>query len=305
MEPRPWIVILNWNGLEETLDCLDSLAALPADRAEILVIDNGSVQDPTAEIAHRFPAVRVERLPRNLGFAGGCNVGIERALAAGAPAVLLLNNDTTVSPGFLDPLLARLEAEPTLGIVAPLICESDAPDRIWYAGATIDLARGSVEHRLLGAARGEAPATPYETGFATGCCMLLSATLLREVGPFDERFFAYYEDADLSLRARHAGFGIACVPESVILHKESASTRKGLQAGSTSPLKHFLMTRNRITLVRKHGSPAERLAFLTLVLPAVTLYYLAAFTLRRRWEKMAWFMRGLRHGLQQTFDNPT
>lgn len=303
--PSVWIIILNWNGLDDTLVCLASLAQVdPADAAvHILVIDNGSRYDPRPTIIERFPSAEVVRLERNIGFAGGCNYGIERALHGEADYVLLLNNDTIVDPDFLAPLLTYLQCHPRTGAVAPLICYADQPDRVWFAGATIIMALGYFEHRSRLRHRQEVAPTPLVSDYLSGCCMLIPASVIRTVGRFDEQMFAYFEDAEFCLRVRQAGYDLVCVPQSVIWHKESASTRKDLAAGTTSPLKHYLSMRNRIVTVVRHSNLIERMCFLLLSTPVRTLFYLGAFTVRRRWAKLAMFTMGVVDGLGQRFNN--
>jgi GT2 family glycosyltransferase len=299
------IVILNWNGLADTLACLSSLSKVAHSSYHIdtLVIDNHSQDDPTPAIAAQFPAVRLVRATRNLGFAGGCNLGARMALEAGADYVLLLNNDTVVDAAFLWPLLAYAEAHPRAGLIAPLICEADRPEVVQSRGGEVVLALGHAFHRDTGRLRAKVAAAPAHVGFVSGCCVLIPAQTLRATGGFAERYFAYFEDVDLSLRVRRLGFETVCIPTSVIWHKESASTRRGLREGTTSPLKHYLMLRNRIATVRRNGRWWEQIGFFSCVLPALTAFYIAAFTARQRWRKLVWFMLGAVHGLQGRFEN--
>jgi GT2 family glycosyltransferase len=305
-ERSVWIIILNWNGLEDTLACLASLEHLeaPTFGVQTVVIDNGSLQNPTSEIERRFPGVKVVRLDSNTGFAGGCNFGAALALQAGADYVLLLNNDTVVQPGFLEPLVAYLDRHPEAAIAAPVICYSNRPNTVWFGGGKIRLALGYFQHRYLNQSREHVPAEPMITDYVSGCCMLVERQLIAAIGLFDERFFAYYEDSDFCLRARQHGYTIACVPQSLIWHKVSASMRRDLSEGTTSPLKHYLLTRNRIATVIKHGSRLQVAVFLLLANTATMLFYLPAFVIRRRWEKLRWFCRGMLHGLQRKFENP-
>lgn len=299
--PKIWIVLLNWNGLDDTLACLESLGRCEFDGLEttLLVIDNASDIDPQPAIAARFPDVHVERSTRNLGFAAGCNRGMQMALEAGADYVLLLNNDTLVEPRFLRELVRFAEANPTAGVVAPVICYTDRPDTVWFAGANIVLAVGYFEHRYRNRPRASVPPRPFATAYASGCCMLLRRDVLERIGMFDQRFFAYFEDADLCLRARQHGFQVVCVPRSVIWHKESASTRRDLKKGTTSPLKHYLVARNRIRTVRKHAAPLQLLTFLLVGTTLRTAFYLCAFAARRRWEKLAFYALGVVDGLRK------
>jgi hypothetical protein len=269
-----------------------------------LVIDNASDIDPREPIHKRFPTVEVVRTERNLGFATGCNIGIERALVAGSDYVLLLNNDTIVAPDFLENLVAYAKSYPEIGIVGPLICYADQPEQVWFAGARIIFELGYFEHRYLNRHRRTVPTTPVATDYVTGCCMLIATPVLREVGQLDDRFFAYFEDADLCIRASRSGFKVAFLPTSVIWHKESASTRRNLTEGNTSPLKHFLLARNRIEVIRKHSSLLRFGVFLLVGNTLIIFFFLSAFTFRRRWKKMVWMCYGVICGLQQKFDLP-
>lgn len=308
MKPQPsvWIVILNWNGLEDTLACLESLSEIRRVTIAVhtLVIDNASDVDPREALYERFPTVEVVRSERNLGFAAGCNVGVERALAAGADYVLLLNNDTIVAPDFLEMLVAYAELRPEVGIVGPLICYADQPERVWFAGARIILALGYFEHRYLNRHRDIVPTHPVATDYVTGCCMLIATPVFRAIGQLDDKFFAYFEDADLCICARKFGFKVMFLPTSVIWHKESASTRRGLTEGTTSPLKHYLIARNRTVTVLRHGNTLEQSMFLLIGNTIILWYYFSAFLLRRRWKKMVWLVRGFVDGILQRFAHP-
>lgn len=294
------VVILNWNGLADTIACLESLTRIETTGLvlTILVVDNASTVDPRITIAERFPAVKVVRAARNLGFAGGCNLGARILLEAGVDYVLFLNNDTSVAPDFLITLVAACEAQPAAGLVAPVICHADQPDRVQAAGGRVALALGYGYHLGDGWPRSRVPATPFASDYLSGACLLVSAPVARRVGLFDERYFAYFEDVDLCLRARAQGFQAICVPQCVIWHRESSSTRRELGEGTTSPMKHYLMARNRILTVRTHGRLWERACFFMVVLPAMAAFFLFAFTVRQRWMKLIWFTLGLLDGLR-------
>lgn len=301
--PAVWVVTLNWNGLDDTLACLASLRACDTGpwRVRVLVVDSASAHDPRPALAAAFPEVLVERLGRNLGFTGGCNHGMRLALAAGADYIVLLNNDTVVDRGFLPPLIAYLERHPGAGVAGPLICLADRPERIWFAGATFDLATGRSPHWRSGRPAAEAPALPFATGFVSGCCMALRAGDLRRHGLLEEGFFAYYEDVELCLRLRRAGMEAVCVPASRIWHKVGASTRR---EGRPGALTYYFGIRNRTLAVRRHGDLAQRLCFLLLANPLRVAFYLFALAAGRRWKELAWLCLGLVHGLQGRAGGP-
>jgi GT2 family glycosyltransferase len=288
------IIILNWNGTSDTLECLASLSQIKRDGLSIqmIVIDNGSDSDATIEIQTAFPETKTLRLPQNIGFAAGCNVGIKEAMANRAEYMLFLNNDTEVEPGFVLPLIAAVQNNPQIGIACSLIKTMD--DSIDFAGATIGFATGSFKHihRL------RSGSSPIKTDYATGCSMLVPARILQAIGIFDESLFSYFEDTDLSLRAQRSGFETVIVPESIVRHKGSASTRRGLNEGTTSPLKHYLVARNRIIIVHRYGSRLARWFHFAIANPIRTLFYTGAFLIRGRWEKMRAMFRGMADGLK-------
>jgi GT2 family glycosyltransferase len=227
-----------------------------------------------------------------------------RAVKADADYVLLLNNDTVVDPGFLSALVHYAEHHPDTGIVGPLIGHLDQPDHVSSAGATIDLTFGRVRIHHFSRHRSRVPSGPYATAFVTGCCMLIPTSVIAKIGLFDEGLFAYYDDVDYCLRVRQGNLAIVCEPRSVIWHRESSSTRRGLAKDTVSPLKHYLFIRNRITIVRRHGTRRQNVSFFFLIGPSLALYYTFAFIARRRWVKLRWFWRGIRDGLQSRLGAP-
>lgn len=299
-----WIIILNWNGLEDTVECLKSLQCVNTLNTDIhiIVIDNASSEDPQEKIKELFQNVTTIRLDLNYGFSGGCNYGIRMAIQANADYVLLLNNDTVVHPDFLEPLVDYLTKNTQVGVVSPLICYANEPERVWFAGAKIIFLLGYFQHKYLNQLRQSIPLIPITSDYVTGCCMLIPTSVIREVGLLDNKLFAYFEDTDFCIRLKKRGLYRICLPTSLIWHKESASTRRELLQGTTSPLKHYLMNRNRITIMLRYASRIELIVFFLFSGFFNTFYYLLAFAFRRRWKKMVWFMLGLVDGINQNFD---
>jgi len=225
-------VVLSWNGRDDTLACLRSLES---ESAEVIVVDNAS-SDGTADAITGADVIRNER---NLGYAGGMNVGIRAALERGADAVLLLNNDVEVEPGAIAALAAATEGA---GAVCPLVVFAGAPERIWYAGASFDPRRG-----YNGRQRTEIGAAPIETERITGAAVLMPRATLEQIGLFDEELFAYLEDADWSLRAREAGLPLVVTPASRVRHRVSAST-----GGEGSPDAIYYSVRNLLRVCERH-----------------------------------------------------
>jgi len=274
--PHVLIVVLNWNGLADTLACLESMRRLEYPAYEVLVVDNGSSDGSPAAIRERFPDVTLIETGENLGFAGGNNVGIRHALEIGADYVLLLNNDTEVSPDFLSRLVDAAEADSQVGMAGPTIYYYDRPEVIWSAGGEIDWRRGCT--RMVGLDErddGQFGGAPREVDFITGCAVLVRATALRQAGLLDERFFMYYEEVEWCVRTRRAGFRIVHVPQAHIWHKIAPS------AQSDSPRVHYYMTRNRLLFLK--ASRAGWQAWMH-TLFAEYLRTLISWSVRPRWR---------------------
>ncbi len=259
MTARVTAVVLSWNGREETLACLRSLAATTYPALSVVVVDNDSSDGVGRAVTDAFPDVRVIRLSENRGFAGGVNAGLNVALADRADHVLLLNNDATVEPGFLEPLVAAASAA-GVGAVSSQILYSEPPHLVWYAGASYDPRRGyQGRHEHYGEPRLPASVEPYATDRACGGAMLMTRAAIDRVGGLDESLFAYAEDVDWSLRARAGGLSILVVPASVVYHAVSAAS-----GGASSPdtiyyaLRNGLVVAERVAPLGRLGSARRR-----------------------------------------------
>lgn len=270
------VVVLNWNGHALTSALLGSLEHCRAPQgweARVLVVDNGSTDGSVEALRAASPAAEILALSENRRFAGGNNAGLERALAAGADAVMLLNNDTEADPGLYERLVLALEQDPRAGAAAPLIYFAPPSDRIWYAGGRCVPALGLAAHRGLRTRdRGQHRAVE-PTGYLTGCCLLATREAWERVGMLDERYVIYAEDADWSLRARAAGYRLLFVPTARLWHKVSSS------AGEASAWKIYQRLRANLTLFALHARGIGRFTWL----PAFLLQQaaLAAWLLAR------------------------
>lgn len=249
MAPRVAIIVLCYNGVEDTLACLGSLRKLdyPHARYDVVVLDNASQDNTPARVRAAFPEVVVIENGANLGFAAGNNVGLRYALANSYDYALLLNNDTEVEPSFLSQLVAEGEAEPGIGALGPLIYYHAAPDRIWSAGGVVDWRRG------ICSMRGEEVDTgqyrqPEDVAFVTGCALLIKRQALERVGLLDERFFMYFEETEWCVRVTRAGLRIRFVPRARLWHKIP------LDARFDKEYLAYYMTRNRLLFLRATGA---------------------------------------------------
>ena len=241
------VVVLSWNGREDTLACLRSLAAATYPRLEVIVVDNGSSDGSADAVAAAHPDLVLIRLDANLGFAGGMNVGIAEALSRGAGPVMLLNNDTVVEPGFVEPLVDALESRSDASAACSQIVFRDDPATVWYAGASFRPGRGHHgSNHGYGRPRIAATTPPFVTDRACGGAMLVPAAAFAELGDFDESLFAYAEDTDWSLRSARAGRRVLVVPGSVVRHAVSAAS-----GGASSPDTLYYSLRNGLVVAER------------------------------------------------------
>lgn len=250
------VVIVNWNGRHLLGECLDSLLARIIDGVEIVLVDNGSRDGSGEYVRMRYPDVKVLELPENLGFAGGNNAGIR---IASGKYIALLNNDTRVDQDWIANLLAAAETSPpAIGMWASKILSYDHPEILDNVGLLLYPDGSARGKGRLDADQGQYD-TQQEALFPSGCAALYRREMLDEIGVFDEEFFAYADDVDLGLRARLAGWGCVYVPTARVYHKYSSSS------SAYSPLKAFLVERNRIWVLLKYY-PVE----LILISPVTT-----------------------------------
>jgi len=228
--PLVHAIILSYNGKDLTLACLDSVRKSVYDSFKIVVVDNAS-QDGSAEsIDEKFTNeinsqdLILIRNDRNLGFAGGNNVGMRFAIDNGADYILLLNNDTIVDENMIAALVDVCEKDSGVGIVGPKIYYFDPPDQIWFAGAEILLHRGLSRHVGIREKDTGQHDETAESDYITGCAMLVRRSVIERIGFLDPVYQMYSEDADFCMRAKHSGFRIRYVPAGKIWHKISAAT---------------------------------------------------------------------------------
>lgn len=237
--PSVHVVVLNWNGWRDTLACLASLQQQDYPNFHVLVIDNDSSDGSTEVIRNAMPSVELVQSGANLGFGGGCNVGIRLALERGADYVWLINSDATADPRALSALVRVAESDASLSSVGSVLYEASQPDQIQlWGGGRVALWMGQCLNRRVAGS----------LDFICGASLLLRCAALREVGLFDEKtFFMYWEDADLSFRLYKAGWRLAVADDSRVWHKLSASL------GRNHPLLDQYFTRSAVRFLRRYA----------------------------------------------------
>lgn len=268
--PRIFVVILNWNGKDDTLECLESVLRVDYLNYDVIVVDNGSCDDSVNTIQKRFPEITILETGENLGFAGGNNVGIRYALKNGADYILLLNNDTIVDSELLKNFMNASQRVQGAGIFGAKIYYYSEPNKIWYAGGKwaenilhfIHVGKGCIDN-------GKNFNSMTEIDYACGCAFLVKADLLNRIGLLDEKFFLTFEETDLCYRARKEGFKSYFVPEARVWHKVSTAF-----GGAGSPLFHYFLMRNRLLWANKNLPFHKRLVLYKRVSYEVVRYLL-------------------------------
>mgnify|MGYP002961220957 FL=1 len=226
MERRISVISVNYNGYSLTCAMIDSLRRHVTTPLEIVIVDNGSARDEAAPLRKRYPDVKVLRSERNLGFAGGNNLGFA---AATGDYLLLLNNDTEVTEDTLHYLCETLDGDRSIGAICPKIRFFAPPQHIQFAGYT-PLTRITLRNALIGFGEPDDGRydTPHDTPYAHGAAMMVRRETLEKAGPMPEIYFLYYEELDWSVRIREQGRRIVYDPRCTVFHKESATTGQQL-----------------------------------------------------------------------------
>ncbi len=254
--PKVSIIILNWSNLEETIKCLESMYTINYTNFDVIVIDNGSTEDPRLDLLKKFPDINYRRNLSNLGYTGGNNLGIQYSLETGADYIWLLNNDTVVPPYTLGKLIQIAEKDPEVGLISPAICSMEDPKEIVYLGSYLD-----VDDQLRQNARTIEEIQRWQSIEQNKVCLWGTALLIKRavieiIGLLDAAFFAYYEDMDYSIRAIKAGFINRLVPEVCVQHKTKAVNRKDYPDHY-----HFYLTRNEYLFWTKHLCEKKKLTY--------------------------------------------
>jgi len=254
-DPKVSIIILNWNQKEMTLKCLASLNKISCPHYEIILVDNGSTDGSVETIKKEFPKVKIIENKRNLGVAGGRNVGIEYVQQKGADYLLLLDNDTTVHKDFITEMVKVGVSDKKAGILTGKIYFYSQPNKLWCAGGSLSLYRCNLS--LIG--YDEIDRGQYDdirdVDHVAGCCLMIKKKVIDEIGILDQNFIEYFsEDTDWCLRAKKKGYKIIYVPKAKIWHhvikKTSISTRHW-----------YLKGRNLMWLMRKHAQLHHQIIF--------------------------------------------
>ncbi len=293
------IITINYNGVNDTCGLIETLP-LDDTSIEVIVVDNASQNDEATLIEQRYPQIKVIRSTRNLGFAGGNNLGIQ---AAQGRYLFFLNNDTLLkgeglevsNERLLQPLIDRLESSKKIGMVCPKIRFAWGSHPIQYAGYT-PLSRITMRNRSIGF--GETDNGHYNTAhptpYAHGAAMMVKREVIDKAGMMPECYFLYYEELDWSMMIRRTGYDIWYEPATTVLHKESQST------GQNSPLRTYYITRNRLLFVRRNNKDLSRYLSYAYLIGIVAVKDILKFTVQLRLDLSQATMKGIRHFFKST-----
>ena len=271
---RVSIITINYNGLKDTCELIDSIPFKK--NMEVIVVDNASVQDEASIISERYPRVKVIACDKNLGFAGGNNLGIK---VAKGKYILLINNDTYFKEFNIDSLIKRLESSDRIAIVCPKLRFAWGSNPIQFAGYT-PLSNITLRNSAIGF--GEEDKGQYETAhptpYAHGAAMLIKREAIEKVGLMPECFFLYYEEIDWSMMFTRTGYEIWYDPSCTVYHKESQST------GQNSPLRTYYITRNRLLLVKRNYKGINKYLSYIYLIGIVATRDIIKYTLQGRFD---------------------
>jgi hypothetical protein len=292
--PHCTVIILNWNGKQFLAGCLASLRQQTFRNFDVLLVDNGSQDGSVDYVTREFPEVRTLQLSENLGFCRPNNLGMEDAMARGSDFVLLLNNDTKIAADCLERMMAAMAENPKVAVVCPKIYFADHPDTFWYAGA--DFTLWTSRSRYTGwrqKDRGQFD-EPRSITQATGCAMLVRVCALKEVGLLNERFWAYVEDVDWSIRFLQSSHQIRFEPKARVWHFDG-----GTSVGRGSQFRRqYLSTRNLLLLGREHAKWWQIPTFLLGFLFFHVAFYAALRFVRRDFLALRAIGEGIIHALR-------
>jgi GT2 family glycosyltransferase len=276
-----------------TRNCINSLSNSTFVNFDIILIDNASEDGSGEKLRDEFNKLLYFQARKNSGFTGGNNLGIHFALENQYDYIMMLNNDVYVDQNFMYHLKKYLDFHPDAGAVQPLIYCHPERNKVWNAGGFFNriLAKSNSNGTFDG------NIDPIEIDWISGCAFMVRASVLRETGLLNEKYFAYHEDVDLSLRIRQAGHKLMLIPQSVIYHigGGSSNSRVKKKEGYQRPDVHYYNTRNQIWIIRTWLNWYEKpMAILYHAVYSVSLA--AYFLIRMRWNKLKAVVKGFVHG---------
>jgi GT2 family glycosyltransferase len=292
--PKVVIIILNWNGKADTIECLESMKRITYSNYKILLVDNGSTDGSVECFRERYPGMEIIENRENLGFAEGNNVGIRKAMETGADYVLLLNNDTVVDKEFLGELVEVAESDPKIGFAGPKVYYynyNSRKDVLNFAGGKLNMWKGTSYH--IGG--NEIDTGQYDeikkVDYAEGSCLFISKEVINKIGLLDSIYFTYWEETDWCIRGKNAGYSSIFVPKAKIWHKIGASNKGKKNV--------YYLVRNRFWFMRKYSTLFEYFSSSLYFIVFIFWFQSSIFVLYHRdFNEFTCFCKGIIDGLR-------
>lgn len=300
--PKVSIIILNWNGLEDTIECLESLKKITYPNYEVIVVDNGSEGNDAQVLREKFgDYIHLIQNNKNYGFCEGNNIAIRYVLSNSSPDyILLLNNDTVVDQEFLTELVRVAEGHLAIGIAGPKVYFYSEPKKLQFTRAKIELGKGRVVRIGAGEIDSGQYETIEETDYCPGSCFIIKREVIQRIGMLDVNYFAYWEETDYCQRAKGEGFRLVYCPQAKVWHKVSSSSKK------IGGFYEYYMTRNRFRFTKRHANRRQFVSF-------VLWFFLWDFWFRsgiyllyhRNIKALSYFYIGIKDGIKDILSQRT
>ncbi len=277
------IITVNYNNTSVTLELLSSIERLSIADIEVIVVDNGSKENPATVLSSQYPWVRFIRSDKNLGFAGGNNLGITHATG---DYLFFINNDTEFKTDIIPQMVSVFKKNPHIGVLCPVIYYFEEPRQVQYSGYT-DVNRLTGRNEVLTQPATAKEGWPILTSYAHGAAMMIPRKVIEKAGMMPENYFLYYEEFDWCEKIKESGYYIAVETGSAFYHKESRTV------GAIGELKSYFMSRNRILFMRRNSTPKEAFFFLLYFTFVVTPKEIFRFSIRMQWKNIVAHVAGI------------
>lgn len=254
-EPKVFIVILNYNTINDTVECINSLKNIDYSNYEIAVVDNSETMDCYNSLTGKFNEYKIIRADENLGYANGNNIGIKYALDNGADYICVLNNDVIVENDFLSKIVKVLNENEDAGIAGPCICEYKDRSKVQCAGASISLYTGLTKRIGRGMLYDNSNKENYDVDFLGGASFVCKREVFERVGLIPENYFLFFEETEFCIKAKKSGYRLICVNESKVYHKGSSTISK------FGGLSYYFLNRNRVVFIKRNCNIIQKTVF--------------------------------------------
>ncbi len=293
--PKVSIIILNWNGKEDTIECLKSLNKLYYNNYDIILIDNGSIDNSIEYIHQYFPNLKIIENKINLGFAGGNNIGIDIAINNGAEYILLLNNDTIVDPNLLNELINVALSNTKIAFVGSKIYYYDFYGKknvINYAGGKLCIWRGVARHIGINQIDNAQFDFNKEVDYIEGSCLLVKVDIIKKIGYLNPDMFTYWEDIDWCIRGKKAGYKLLYAYKAKMWHKIGSYKKE------KSKKAYYYNGRNIFIIIKQHASLIEKiLFFVNMLLIKIPITIIVTVVIHRNTSEAIYYLNGIKDGI--------